>query len=256
MMCTPSATDDIKFSKELAVGAAFGQLNLLNEARSQYCHVLNNSTNPVLQGLATKYLNDVDESLDNREYLRGSAGVSARYDSDPGILPTFNAVGIPVHAPASAGNQYYANVGYDIGRSYNSDLTLGYSLYGTENYNRVSQNYNVNQNEIFVLYRRRGYWNDTPVFAGLYTGYQYMTIGGQAFLSRPIINPYVTFQHDDRRSTLLYGEYGTYNYLGTFNPGGSALDTNSRQGRLGVTLRRKLGDGQLRRGRRLPVPNQ
>ena len=138
-------------------------------------------------------------------------------------------------------NAYFANVGYDIGRTDNSDTTIGYSLYGTQNYNQISNNFNVNQNDIFLIHRRRTYWRDTPTYLGVYIDYQYMTVGGQAFLSRPLVNPYVTFQHDDRRSTLVYGEWGGYDYLGAFNPGGPALDLDSRQGRLGTTFRRRMG---------------
>ncbi len=71
-----------------------------------------------------------------------------------------------------------------------------------------------------------------------------MTVGGQSFLSRPSVSGYTTFVHDDRRSTLFYGDFGVYDYLGTFNPGGPALDTDSRQGRVGVTLRRRVGDSR------------
>ncbi len=241
MLCTPSETEDIRDAKKLATGGAFRQLNLLEEARDEYCSVLNQSRNPFLQGLARDYLVQIDQSQASREYLRGSAGFTARYDSDPGILPTFNAVGIPFHAPACVANAYFANVGYDIGRTDNSDTTIGYSLYGTQNYNQISNNYNVNQNDFFLLHRRRTYWRDTPTYLGVYIDYQYMTVGGQAFLSRPLVNPYVTFQHDDRRSTLVYGEWGSYDYLGAFNPGGPALDLDSRQGRLGVTFRRRMG---------------
>ena len=242
MMCTPSETEDIRDSKELAIGGAYWQLNLLEQARYQYCQVLNQSDNPYLRGLAQKYLRELDQSQCSREFFRGGASVATRYDSNPGILPTFNAVGVPFHAPACMGNQYAANLQYDVGRTDNSDLTLGYNLYGTENYNPTSNNFNINQNDVFMLYRRRGYWNSTPVYAGLYMGYQYMTVGGQGFLSRPIVNPYVTFQHDDRRSTMFYGDYGVYDYLGAFNPGGPSLDLDSRQGRMGVTFRRRLGE--------------
>ena len=241
VMCTPSATDDIKYSKELLMGGAFWQLNLLEQTRAQYCKVLNESNNPYLQKLAQGYLRDLDNSIQSREYLRGSATFGARYDTNPGILPTFNAVGIPFHAPACMANQYAASLGYDIGRTDNSDLTLGYSLFGTENYNPISNNFNVCQNDVFLLYRRRDYWRCTPTYTGIYLDYQYMTIGGQSFLSRPLVNPYVTFQHDDRRSTLIYGEYGNFDYLGAFNPGGPSLDLDSRQGRLGITFRRRMG---------------
>lgn len=241
MQGTDSANDDIRFAKELAIGAAFGQLNLLAQARSQYCYVLQNSKNEYQRQLARQYLSEVDIALNSREYLRGSGGVSFRYDTDPGVLPTFNAVGIPFHAPASFADQYNANVGYDLWRTDNTDLTAGYSLFGTNNYNPVSKNYNITQNDFFLLYRVRGYFGYTPMYAGFYVDYQYTTVGGQGFLSRPLINPYVTFLHDDRWSSLLYAEYGAFNYLSPFNPGGSALDLNSRQGRFGITARRRVG---------------
>ncbi len=57
-------------------------------------------------------------------------------------------------------DQYSANLGYDLGRWYNSDLTLGYNLYGTNNYQKVANDFDVNQNELFLLYRKRTYWND------------------------------------------------------------------------------------------------
>ena len=242
MLCTPSAADDIQNAKNLAIGGSFWQLNLLQQAREQYYQVLNESNNPYLQGLARQYLQQLDESQCSRDRFRGGATFGMRYDTNPGILPTFNAVGVPFHAPACMGNQYAANLQYDIGRTDNSDLTVGYTLYGTENYNPTSNNFNVVQNEGYLLYKVRGYWNGTPTYAGVYMGYQYMTVGGQGFLSRPLVNPYVTFQHDDRRSTLVYGDFGAYNYFAPFNPGGAATDLNSRQGRTGITFRRRLGE--------------
>ncbi len=60
LRCSSSATPDIMYSKELVMGLAFGQLNLLEEARCLYFRVLNESQNPLLLKLAQKYLNDID----------------------------------------------------------------------------------------------------------------------------------------------------------------------------------------------------
>jgi len=239
MRCTPSATDDIKYSKYLAVGAAFGQLNLLDEARCYYCTVLRESENEYLRSLARQYLCEVDHAVASRERLRGSASVSGRYDSDPGVLPTFNAVGIPIAAPATGANRYKVDLGYDLARSYNSDFTLCYALYDTENFK--AHYVDVTDNDFYLLYRRRGYWRETPTYAGLRVDYQYMTVGGLSFLSAPIVHPYCTFLHDDRNSTIVYGEYTVHDYHGQSELVGTPLETDSQLGRVGFNRRRYFG---------------
>ncbi|HBO44705.1 MAG TPA: hypothetical protein DD670_12390 [Planctomycetaceae bacterium] len=239
MLCTPSPTEYLKHSKYLAIGEAFGELDLLNEARCYYSSVLRESQDPHLQSAARESLCDVERYLASREYLRGSAGATMRYDSDPGVLPTFNAVGIPIAAPATWGNRYTVDIGYDLARSYNSDLTLIYSLYDTENYH--AHYVDVTSNDLSLLYRQRGYWLDTPTYAGMRVDYDYMLVGGESFLTAPVLHPFVTFLHNDLASTVLYGEYTSHNYHGQGAFDGTPLDLDSQLGRLGVTGRRRLG---------------
>ncbi len=240
MMYAPTSTREIGWSQDLTMGGALGKLNLLSEATSHYRKVLSESSNEYLTGLAAQYLNETNEALVSREWLRGSLKITSQYDNDPGIVPTFNSVGVPAkNSRSSAGNQYLLRLSYDLVRSYNYDVTLGYTFHSTQNYR--NHNFDLLDNVAYLLIQRRLLWRDQPTYTGVRIDYDYLTLGNQSFVQRPGVAPYITMLEDDWTSTTYHGRIGMYDYFGQGIFNGTAFDLDSLNGMVGMTRARKFG---------------
>ena len=239
LLCSQSANQDIKYGKELTIGAAFGSLELLEEARCHYCRAARCSSDPSVRRKAKQYLCDLDRYMNCRELWRGGLSVTVLYDSEPGVLPLFNAVGIPQAADDTVGNSYTFYLERDLTRGDNYELAAGFGAYGAENYS--AHEFDIGNYNGYLRYKRRGYWCCTPTYFGLLANYDYMTVGDQSFLSNPTVSPSVTFLHDDRRSTVIYGDYRYYDFLGQGALDGTPLDLDSNYGRVGISRCRRFG---------------
>ncbi|MCA9041862.1 MAG: hypothetical protein KDA65_16020 [Planctomycetaceae bacterium] len=236
MMCTGSATQDIKHYKMLTIGAALGELDMISEARCYYSSVARSSQNEEIRRLANQSISELDRYVYCREEERFWFKATTFYDSNPAILPIFNAVGIPdQNADSSFGNSYLFGFEKDIARADNSELTVGGVAYGSENYS--GHQYDIGRYSGYLRYTHRNYINCTPTYSGIVFNYDYVTVGDNSFLNNPIVSPWVTIQHDDRYSTVLYGDYKYYDFLGQGALDGTALDTDSHYGRVGITER-------------------
>ncbi|MAT13734.1 MAG: hypothetical protein CMJ46_00505 [Planctomyces sp.] len=236
MMCTGSATDDIRHYKMLTMGAAFGELDMISEARAYYNRVAQETQNEELRQLAYQSTQELNRYVYCREKERFWFKATTFYDSNPAILPIFNAVGIPDQdADSTFGNSYLFGYEKDIVRTDDSDLAVGLVAYGTENYS--GHEYDIGRYSGYLRYSHRSYLNCTPTYSGIVMNYDYVTVGDNSFLSNPIVSPWVTFQHDDQYSTVLYGDYKYYDFLGQGALDGTALDTDSHYGRVGITER-------------------
>ena len=238
MWCAPTSKQEMAWSQDLATGAALGQLNLLTEASSYYLTVAEAADGTELGQLALQYQDELNETLLSRESLRGSFKATCRYDNRPSVLPTFNAVGVPLPSEPSFGSLFLGQLGYDIYRGYNSDLTLGCTFLNTQNYSE--HDFDQLDNVAYALFQRRTYWRGMPTFAGARIDYDYLTVGMESFLQRAGAAPYVTFLNDDYRSTTLHGRYGIYDFkgLGIFDD--TIYDLDSVNYMVGVTRRRRF----------------
>ena len=63
MWCAPTSNQEVEWSQDLAIGSAFGQLNLLEEACSYYSMVAGTAAGTKLAQLASQYQDELDESL-------------------------------------------------------------------------------------------------------------------------------------------------------------------------------------------------
>ena len=180
----------------------------------------------------------MDQALLDRERLRGAVTATYRYDNRPSILPTFNAVGVPLPSGPSHGNQFRGDFGYDLYRGYNSDVTLGYTFFHTQNYSE--HDFDQLDNVVSLDWQHRRLWRCRPVFVGARVDYDYLTVGTQSFLQRGTIAPYVTMLHDDYRSTTIHGRYGLYDFKGQGIWNGTEYDLDSVNYMLGITRRRRL----------------
>lgn len=132
----PVSGEEIGWSRDLAIGNAYDQLGLRAEAAWYYTSVAeeaSGSESAYLSDLGRQYHEEMDRTLLCRERFRGVVAATYRYDNRPSILPTFNAVGVPLPSGPSHGNQFRGDFGYDLCRGYNSDVTLGYTLFRTQN---------------------------------------------------------------------------------------------------------------------------
>lgn len=79
--------------------------------------------------------------------------------------------------------------------------------------------------------------NGTPTYSGVLLNYDYVTVGDDSFLNNPSISSWITLQHDDQHSSVLYADYKLFDFLGQGPLNGTALDTDSNYGRIGITER-------------------
>lgn len=237
----PVSGQEIDWSRDLAIGNAYDQLGLRAEAACYYANVAEDASESefaYLSDLGRKYHENMDRTLLERERLRGAVTATYRYDNRPSILPTFNSVGVPLPSGPSHGNQFRGDFGYDLCRGYNSDVTLGYTFFHTQNYSE--HDFDQLDNVVSLDWQRRTLWRCQPVFAGARVDYDYLTVGTRSFLQRAGVAPYVTLLHDDYRSTTVHGRYGLYDFKGqgVFNE--TDFDLDSVNYMLGLTKRRRF----------------
>ena len=233
--------EEIGWSRDLAIGNAYDQLGLRAEAAWYYTSVAEEaggSEFTYLSDLGRQYHVEMDRTLVDRERFRGAVTATYRYDNRPSILPTFNAVGVPLPSGPSHGNQFRGDFGYDLCRGYNSDVTLGYTLFHTQNYSE--HDFDQLDNVITLDWQRRTLWRCRPVFAGARVDYDYLTVGTQSFLQRAGVAPYVTILHDDYLSTTIHGRFGIYDFKGQGVFDGTDFDLDSVSYMLGLTKRRRF----------------
>jgi len=237
----PVSGEEIGWSRDLAMGSAYGQLGLRAEAASYYASVAEEASGSefaYLSDLGRQYHQEMDQALVDRERLRGAVTTTYRYDNHPSILPTFSSVGVPLPSGPSHGNQFRGDFGYDLCRGYNSDVTLGYTLFHTQNYSE--HDFDQLDNVVTLDWQRRTLWRCQPVFAGARVDYDYLTVGTRSFLQRAGVAPYVTVLHDDYRSTTVHGRYGVYDFKGQGVFNGTDFDLDSVNYMLGLTKRRRF----------------
>jgi len=234
----PVSGEEIGWSRDLAIGSAYEQLGLRAEAAGCYTCVAAQAAGSeyaYLGDTGRRYHQEMIKALTGRERLRGALTATYRYDNRPSILPTFSSVGVPLPSGPSHGNQFRGDFGYDLCRGCNSDLTLGYTFFHTQNYSE--HDFDQLDNVVTLDWQRRTLWRCQPVFVGARADYDYLTVGTQSFLQRAGVAPYITVLHDDFRSTTVHGRFGAYDFKGQGVFNGTDFDLDSVNFMVGLTER-------------------
>lgn len=229
---------EMDWAQNLGIGLAFGQLGLQCEASSYFKRVLDAAEGTPLAEQALQYQRQMDDALLDSSYLHGSLKIGQRYDDNPGVIPSANAMGAALPGSRTAGNVYSGEMSYDLIRAYNYDLTAGVSLLHTSNYE--AHEFDLADSGIYLASVRRGYWRCKPYQAGLRFDYDYLFVGSTDFSQRFGATSSVTFFPTDRDSTTFLCRYTLNDFLGQGIFDGTPFDLDGDRITLGIERRRQF----------------
>ena len=232
-----SSRPEMGWAQDLAIGIAFSQLGLQNQASSYFSRVSNLAAGTPLADNAQELQQQMDNALFGQPFLRGSLKVTQRHDDNPGIVPAANGLLMPLASTPTSGNLYLGQMSYDLLRSYNFDVTLGSTLLHTSNYNAHA--FDLMDSGLFLNVGRRNFWRGIPVQSSLRFDYDYMLFGSDEFLQRFIATPSLTLIQTDWSSTTMLARYGLFDFLkqGAFD--GTPFDLDSDNLSLGLIHQRR-----------------
>lgn len=238
LLCGKTSSREIGWAQDLAIGASLAQLGLQCEASGYFDSVRQEAGDTALGQQALSLQEQLDESVFCSPRLRGSLKATARYDNNPGIVPTADIFGAPLLQEPSAGHLYYGQFDYDLVRTYNYTLSTGYALLGTANYD--ASRFDLLDNAVYLAAYRRTMWRDTPMNWGLRADYDDLRVGGDGFLSRTALTPTWTVQSSDLAATTMLFRWTNYDFYNQIVPAGTPFDQNSDDFALGIFRQQEM----------------
>lgn len=220
-----NSNDEFGWAQQLVRGSSLAGLGLQCEASADYMAVYQSAGENSLGLRALELQQQLDNSLCERDRLRGSFKVGFRYDDNPGIVPTTNTFGTPTARTRSAGNSYVGAFSYDLYREYNRDVVVGYNSLVTSNYEAHESD--IFDNAVWMAGTQRGLIGWYPYSATLRFDYDHLGIGNDSFLGRYGVTPSFTLQDSDFDSTTALFRYTGLDFLGQGAVDGTVFDADS-----------------------------
>lgn len=233
------SSEQVAHAQQLVRGAALANLGLQCQASAEFMGIYHHSADPELQSRAWELQNQMDTALETFPRLRGSLKYGVRFDDNPGIVPSSNALGlVPANAGPSWGNSVVGQFSYDLYRGYNRDLIAGYTLFHTTNFSNHA--FDLVDNAVFLAAAQRGLWRDTPYVAGLRMDYDHLGVGSRAFLGRTSVTSTFTTIDSDFSSTTVLSRHTLLDYLGQGPLDNTVLDADSNNYSAGLFRQYRL----------------
>lgn len=220
-----NSNDEFGWAQQLVRGSSLAGLGLQCEASADYMAVYQSAGENAMGLRALELQQQLDNSLCERDRLRGSFKVGFRYDDNPGIVPTTNTFGTPTARTRSAGNSYVGAFSYDLYREYNRDVVVGYNSLVTSNYEAHESD--IFDNAVWMAGTQRGLIGWYPYSATLRFDYDHLGIGNDSFLGRYGVTPSFTLQDSDFDSTTALFRYTGLDFLGQGAVDGTVFDADS-----------------------------
>ncbi|QDU96956.1 tetratricopeptide repeat protein [Lignipirellula cremea] len=221
-------------------GQACHQLGLANEAACCFRQAASGTDKEAVQEAEA-----LQEQLDEILQWEGRWTVDVqgflRYDTNPGIVPTANVLGIPTRPEPSLVDQLDGSVSYDLLRGNNRALSINYAFLRTDVFS--AERFNISDNAAQLGYRHQTMVGDsTPLqfFAGL--DVDHLEVGLNPFLRRYGANLATTAVLSDWFAVTTTVSYSRIDYLNQDFLEGTPLDADSDFGNAGVLLVKRMDE--------------
>lgn len=243
LWCLSPSDEDMIRSRDLAIGVAYGQLDLPCEASAVFSCVARHAAGTKYAEQARQLQTAMDRALDNQPRCDGRIKVALRHDTNPAVVPSANNFGVPLSARSSSGAAYEGDFNYSLFRDYNVDLVAGYSFLQTSN-TRL-HGFDLTGNAANLTASRRRLWGDRPVVSALRLDYDHLLLGSDPFLQRAQVTPWLSVTHSDWDTTTLVARYSLYDFSGPLNVNHTAFDQDADNMALGILHHHQLAERDM-----------
>ncbi len=233
-----NSRQEMEWSQRLVRGSALASLALQREAACHYQQVAEEARGTPLGQRAEELHAEMDQALMGPERFYGSFKFGVRYDDNISVIPTDNAFGLAGAPVRSAGNSYVAQFNYDLVRDYNRDVTVGYGLLNTSNFNGHA--FDLLDNAVYLAANERGLMGCLPYIASMRLDYDHLGVGGDAYLGRFGATPSFTLVDSDFTSTTFLFRYTMLDFLRQGALANTILDADSDDYSMGFFRQRRL----------------
>lgn len=238
LSCGPVSSDEVDWVRSLSRGGAYAQIGALQEAANTFCYVSQNCSSADLRRAAGKAKVDLDDAVFEQDRFSGTFRFGVRHDSNPGVIPAVNALGIPIGSSDSFANTIALNTNLKLWRTYEHELSVGYNFSQTVNYS--AHQFDLTDNQVYVNHQKRMLWNGKPLIASATVNYGHLALDGVPFLSRVEVLPTLNWQQNDFESWTLLSRYRNYDFLRQGALASSPFDLDSHNFMLGANKQRRL----------------
>lgn len=174
---------------EFYAGLALARQGQAEEATRHLVLAAQAAPSTRLAGTAERLARGTEAAAREDRRFRLEMKVALLGDDNVILAPTAGVQGVDLRSP---GNLFYLRGDYDVIRNGNWRATLSYSLLQTVYHFVDSFNLRDQMGELSVSYTNTA--RGMRYFTGLQYGYEYLTLGEQAFLQRHSVGPYLAWE--------------------------------------------------------------
>lgn len=201
--------------QQMALATALAQLGQVASAQGLLQKVYNDPASESVAKSAWENQRSLNEAIYQPSRLYGALKSTVRYDTNTGVLPTNNLFGVAGGEIDSFGTLSYANVNYDLWRSYQSTLTAGYTGLFTRNFKDQASPFDLNNHSCYLggNHRTLGPIHQLPCVYSLRADYDNVASAGTSFLQRAGLSAAISVIDSDYTRNTFQVRYTTLDFL-------------------------------------------